>query len=101
MDNADDSPNVPNASGSGERPFAQRVRMDRAGRVVVPAGIRKALRIRDGQDLIISLDDKCIRLQTLDAALERVRGIARSKRKRGGGLIDAFIAERRAEAEAG
>lgn len=101
MDNTDDSPNAPNVSGPGERSFAQRVRMDRAGRVVVPAGIRKALRIRDGQDLIISLDDKCIRLQTLDAALERVRGIARSKRKREGGLIDAFIAERRAEAEAG
>ena len=101
MTDSDGSPNVPNASGRGERPFAQRVRMDRAGRVVVPAGIRKALRIRDGQDLIISLDDKCIRLQTLDAALERVRGIARSKCKRRDGLIDAFIAERRAEAEAG
>lgn len=101
MDNTDDSPQVPNVSGPGEISLTQRVRMDRAGRVVVPAGIRKTLRIRDGQDLIISLDDTCIRLQTLDAALERVREVAQSKRKQGGGLIDAFIAERRAEAEAG
>ena len=101
MTDSDGFTNVPSVSRPAGRSFAQRVRMDRAGRVVVPVGMRKALRIRDGQDLIISLDDKCIRLQTLDAALERVRGVARSKRKREGGLIDAFIAERRAEAEAG
>ena len=101
MVNFDDPAEVPNVSGPGRRSFTQRVRMDRAGRVVVPAGIRKALRIRDGQDLTISLDDGFIRLQTLDAALERVRGIARSRHNRGAGLIDEFIAERRAEAEEG
>ena len=54
--------------------LTQRVRIDRAGRVIVPAGIRKALDIHDGQDLTISLDDGFIRLQTIDAALERVWG---------------------------
>ena len=80
------------------RSLAQRVRIDRAGRVVVPAGLRKALGIHDEQELTISLDDGFIRLQTIDAALERVRAIARRRRKASTSVVDEFIAERRAEA---
>ena len=83
------------------RSFAQRVRIDRAGRVVVPAGIRKALDIHSGQELAISLDGDSIRLQTIDAALERVRAIARRRRREGQSVVDDFIAERRAEAAKG
>ena len=78
--------------------LTQRVRIDRAGRVVVPAGIRKALDIHDGQDLTISLDDGFIRLQTIDAALERVWAIAKRRRRGSASVVDEFIAERRAEA---
>lgn len=78
--------------------YSQCVHMDRAGRLVVPAGIRKALNIRDEQDLTITLEDDCIRLQTIDAGLKRIREIARRKRKRSGSIVDEFIAERRAEA---
>ena len=80
--------------------LTRRVRIDRAGRVVVLAGIRKALDIHDGQDLTISLDDGFIRLQTIDAALERVWAIAKRRRRRRGSasVVDEFIAERRAEA---
>ncbi len=77
--------------------FAQRVRVDQAGRVVVPAGIRRALGIHSGHHLTISLDGDSIRLQTIDAALERVRAIARRKRNLGSNVVDDFIAERRAE----
>ena len=78
--------------------LSQCVHMDRAGRVVVPVGIRKALNIRDEQELTITLEDDCIRLQTIDAGLRRIRGIARRKRKGNSSLVDEFIAERRAEA---
>lgn len=78
--------------------LAQRVRVDQAGRVVVPAGMRKALGIHPGQNLTISLDGDSIRLRTIEAALERVRAIARRKRKSGSSVVDDFIAERRAEA---
>lgn len=78
--------------------LTQRVRIDRAGRVIVPAGIRRALGIHDGQDLTISLDDGFIRLQTIDAALERVWAVAERRRRRESGGVDQFIAARRAEA---
>ena len=44
------------------------------------------------------LDDGFVRLQTVDAALERVRAIARRRRTGTGSVVDDFIAERRAEA---
>ena len=76
----------------------QRVRIDGAGRIVVPVDMRRALEIRDGQELTISLDDDGIRLRTLDVSLARVRAIARHRRKGEGSVVDAFLAERRAEA---
>ena len=84
------------ASG-GDR-GAKRVRVDRAGRVVVPAGFRKALGIHHDQDLLMSLDEGFVRLQTIDVALERVRRIARKRRKGRAGIVDDFISERRVEA---
>ena len=82
--------------GGGRQP--RRVRIDPAGRLVVPAGFRKALGIRSGQDLMVSLHDGVIRLQTIDKGLERVRLVARSKHKGRGSVVDQFIAERRGEA---
>ena len=66
----------------------------------MPAGFRKALGIRSGQELLMSLDDGFVRLQTIDAALERVRAIARSRRRSDASVVDEFITERRAEAAA-
>jgi len=78
--------------------FSQCVHIDRAGRVVVPAGMRKALNIREEQDLTVTLEDDCIKLRTIDAGLKRIREIARRNRKRSGSIVDEFIATRRAEA---
>ncbi len=66
--------------------------------MVVPAGMRKALNIREEQDLTVTLEDDCIKLRTIDAGLKRIREIARRKRKRSGSIVDEFIAARRAEA---
>ena len=76
----------------------QRVRIDGSGRIVVPAMMRKVLGIRDGQELTVSLEQDGLRLRTLDLALARVQAIARRRRKGEGSVVDAFLAERRAEA---
>ena len=88
---------APDASPAGD-PGARRVRLDSGGRIVVPAGFRRALGVEGGEELLMSLDDGFVRLQTIDAALERVRAIARSKRRSDASVVDEFIAERRAEA---
>lgn len=89
--------NPAHGSPPAKRSFSQRVRIDQAGRVVVPAPIRKALGISDGQVLHISLDDGFIRLQTVEAGLERIRAIARRRGRSSERVVDEFIAERRAE----
>ena len=88
------SPDVTPDPGHGPR----RVRLDSAGRIVVPAGFRKSLGIDAGQELLMSMDDGFVRLQTIDAALERVRAIARRRRRNDASVVDEFIAERRTEA---
>lgn len=74
------------------------IRMGQAGRVVMSTRIRKALNVKDEQAIAISLEDDCIRLQTIEAGLKRAREIARRKRRGNSSLVDEFIAERRAEA---
>ncbi len=78
--------------------FSQGVRIDQPGRVVVPAPIRRALGITQGQMLHIPLVEGFIRLQTVEAGLERIWAIARSRGKSSESVVDDFIAERRAEA---
>ena len=71
--------------------------MDKAGRLVMPSDVRKALKMDGEQELLIYLEDGRVRLQTIDEGLSRVREIAKRKRKRRGSMVDEFIAERRAE----
>lgn len=81
-----------------KRSGAERVSVDDAGRIVVPAKFRKALGIKGGQELTISMEGDGIKLRTLEAALEHARALAKRKRKGRGSVVDQFIAERRAHA---
>ena len=91
---------TPSVSQTAQRMHSssKRVRVDPAGRIVLPATIRKALGIHNGDVLLISVNDRSVRLHTVDVALERVRAIARRKRATDLNIVDQFIAERRTEA---
>jgi AbrB family looped-hinge helix DNA binding protein len=78
--------------------YAERVTMDSAGRLVVPARIRKALDLKGGQELSICLEGDVIVLQTLDTAIQKIQALVRDKRTGTGSVVDELIAERRAEA---
>ena len=79
-----------------------RVVVDSAGRLVVPAPFRIALGFQKRQEVLLALQGATIRMTTAEAALEAAVAEAQAlARKRGGdkgGEVDAFIAERRAEA---
>ena len=79
-------------------PEPERVTIDEAGRLVVPARLRKALGIRGRQQLVVGLEGDTIRLRTPSAALARLQAIARQKRRGSESVVDEFILERRAEA---
>ncbi len=86
------------ASARHDNAKTRRVRIDPAGRVVIPVEMRKALGIHDGQDLTVSLEKDGITLRTLALTRARIRAIARAHRKDHGSVVDEFLAERRAEA---
>jgi len=66
-------------------------------KMVSPADMRKALDLVDGQEPLASVEGGRIRLQTIDEGLAFVREIAKRRRKGDESVVDAFIAERRAE----
>ncbi|MCY3611990.1 MAG: MraZ N-terminal domain containing protein [Gemmatimonadetes bacterium] len=80
-------------------PDTERVVIDESGRLVVPARFRRALGIRGRETVVVGMVGDSLRVRTIDGALERLQRLARRKRPAGTGAVDAFIAERRQEAE--
>jgi AbrB family looped-hinge helix DNA binding protein len=72
--------------------------LDRAGRILIPAKVRKAMGIKPGDRLVLRLEDEELRISSLDRAIRRAQEIVRKYNPTGRSLVDELIAERRAEA---
>ena len=75
-----------------------RVRVDSAGRVVIPGAVRRHLGIEPGEDLILSEDESGIRLQTFEQAVKAAREAFAPYRVPGVSVVDDLIREREEEA---
>jgi len=78
---------------------AFRVQVGDRGRLVLPAAVRKQLNLRQGDELLITVQpDGSLRLMSPRQVVRETRGLYRT---RGGrrSLADELIAERRAEAK--
>ena len=75
-------------------------KMSEGGRVVVPAEIRKALNLKEGDTVLWELREGEARLTSRRARLERARALIEKYCPAGPGesVVEEFIAERRAEA---
>jgi len=74
------------------------VQLGDRGRLVLPAEIRKQLRLRQGDELLITVQpDGTLRLTSPRQAVKEARGLYRVRAGRRS-LADELIAERRAEA---
>ena len=80
------------------QPDGERVMIDEAGRLVIPARFRRALGIRGRHTVVIGQSGDGLRIRILDGALERLQPLARRRRPGDGSAVDDFIADRRAEA---
>lgn len=76
------------------------VKIDTAGRIVIPAEMRTAMRIRPGDTLSARVVDGELQILSADVALERVRAHARAWRAHNTdtSAVDELIADRREEA---
>jgi AbrB family looped-hinge helix DNA binding protein len=81
----------------------EQTHVDQNGRVLVPARVRRALGLRRGSALDVSVDDRGrIVLERPRSAWERARGLVAEadpvNHAASGSVVDELLAERRAEA---
>lgn len=70
----------------------------RGGRLNIPSEHRKALGLSEGDEVIVGLEGGAIRIQTREAAIDRVQQMVREKVGEGRSLSGELIEERREEA---
>lgn len=70
----------------------------RGGRINLPAQHRKALGLSEGDEVLVGVEDGAIRIQTREAAIDRVQQMLRDRLGEGRSLSEELIAERRDEA---
>jgi AbrB family looped-hinge helix DNA binding protein len=76
---------------------AFRMRVNRQGRLVIPAELRAASGIKPGSDVILEAYEGEVRIRSVDATLTQVQ--AKYKRlAQGRNVVDELLAERREEA---
>ncbi len=76
-----------------------RLKVGPGGRVVIPADIRQALGIAEGDTLLATLVGGELRLLSSQSALQRARALVRQSIPAGVSLVDDLFAERRREVE--
>ncbi len=81
------------------RSITTRVTVDSAGRILLPAKIRKSLSLESGQELSLKVDENRLVLDKVESAIQRLQATAKKKRKGTTGAVDEFLADRRLEAE--
>ena len=87
-------------SRAGDRPVREeRVRMSEGGRVVIPVQMRDAMGVKPGDELLLRLDEKVLRVFSLDEALRQAQAVVRRYVEPGRSLSAELIRDRRREEE--
>ena len=73
-------------------------KLGKAGRLVIPARLRRELGIEAGDELILRLDEEGLHLSTPAQALTRAQAFVRDLGLEGRDLAAELVAERRREA---
>ena len=75
------------------------VNLGKNGRLVIPAPFRRALEIEPGDELVLTLEDRELRITTRQHAVERAQEAVRRRVRGQTSLVEELIADRRAEAD--
>jgi AbrB family looped-hinge helix DNA binding protein len=68
-----------------------------AGRVVIPADVRRALNLKEGDEVVFEMDGERVRLASQDTVLQEVQAFFREGIPEGVSLVEELLAERRDE----
>lgn len=89
---------TPSEKPSAPASIRGRIQIGAGGRIVIPAEMRAAMRISEGDTLLGRIDDGELRLFSQDTAVRKAQEIVRQYVPEGVSLVDELIAERREEA---
>lgn len=74
--------------------------VSQSGRISLPIELRKAVGLGQGGDVVIELDGHDIRIRTVDEVVTQAQGLSqRLLADKPESSLDAFLSERRREAE--
>jgi len=76
-----------------------RTRLGSGGRFVIPGAYRKAMGVKPGDELVVSMDDGELRVTTVAHAIRRAQALVRQYVPDGSSLVEELLTERRADAE--
>jgi bifunctional DNA-binding transcriptional regulator/antitoxin component of YhaV-PrlF toxin-antitoxin module len=77
----------------------ERVRMSDGGRIVIPQHMRQALGVEPGQELLLRMDQDCLRVYSLRSAVKHSQAVVRRYVSEERSLSGELILDRRREAE--
>jgi bifunctional DNA-binding transcriptional regulator/antitoxin component of YhaV-PrlF toxin-antitoxin module len=89
------------ATMNGMEVHTHQLKVDSAGRVVLPADFRLRASIAPGDQVVAEDDGSCIRIRTLDQAIAAAQALVARHVPPGVSLADELIAEREEEAARG
>ena len=78
-------------------PLKARARVGAGGRIVIPAEIRRALGMEEGEPVVMRVEDGELRIWTIDEGIRRVQERVKPYIIPGRSMVDELIAERRTE----
>jgi AbrB family looped-hinge helix DNA binding protein len=79
--------------------LSARTRIGAGGRIVIPQPMREALGVKEGDDLLLEIDESGLHVRSVRQAVRLAQQTVARYVKRGRSLADELIAERRREAE--
>jgi AbrB family looped-hinge helix DNA binding protein len=74
------------------------VKVEKSGRILIPAAVRRKLDLKEGTEVILRADETGIQIRTREQVLARIRKRLRRYIPEGRLLSEELIEERRAEA---
>ncbi len=84
-------------TATADRPLKARARIGAGGRLVIPAEIRRALGLEEGESVVMRVEDGELRLWTVTEGIRRVQERMAPYIVPGTSAVDELIAERRTE----
>jgi AbrB family looped-hinge helix DNA binding protein len=76
---------------------AMTAKVTQGGRLVLPAAVRRSMKIADGEVVMLEVHGKMLQIVPLRDRLDNVQSVC-SKILTGGHVVDEFLEERRQEA---